>query len=184
MKTISILKTMSLSSLPAAVLLVSSIAALAGAPEESLCRDAEKTILQFKNSDSGLAGPFEKSAGFIVFPNVGRGGVIFGGEHGQGVVYEKGKPVGTATLTEVTFGLQLGGQALSEVIFFEDPEVLKRFKHSPCELSAEASAVAVREGAASKAQYQLGVLVFTRPKAGLMVQAAVGGQKFTCKPTE
>jgi lipid-binding SYLF domain-containing protein len=156
-----------------------ALPALAG---DDLRAEAQKAIKVLQSADSGLTNVFNQSAGFAVFPSVGKGGLIFGGEHGNGVVYEQGKPVGEATLTEINVGPQVGGQSFYEVIFFETPEALANFKQSKFEMSAEVSAVAAAEGASLNARYRNGVMVFTLPRTGLMVQAAIGGQKFKFKP--
>ena len=164
----------------AAILLVSVSALLARADDLNV--EAEKAIKVLQTADSGLTNCFSRAAGFAVFPSVGKGGLIFGGEHGNGIVYEKGKPIGEATLTEINVGPQVGGQSFYEVIFFETSEALANFKQGNFEMSAEVSAVAAAEGASLNAKYRDGVMVFTLPRSGLMVQAAIGGQKFKYKP--
>jgi len=149
---------------------------------DELSTEAEKAIKALQSADSGLTNSFSRAAGFAVFPSVGKAGLIFGAEHGNGVVYEKGKPIGEATLTEINVGPQVGGQSFYEVIFFETPEALSNFKESKFEISAEVSAVAASEGASLNAKYREGVMVFTLPRSGLMAQAAIGGQKFKYKP--
>jgi lipid-binding SYLF domain-containing protein len=161
-------------------LIVSGNKVLAGGDE--LSAEAEKAIKALQAADSALTNRFSRAAGFAVFPNVGKGGLIFGAEHGNGLVYEKGKPIGEATLTEINVGPQVGGQSFYEVIFFETAEALANFKESNFEISAEVSAVAAAEGASLNAKYRGGVMVFTLPRNGLMVQAAIGGQKFKYKP--
>jgi len=99
-------------------------------------------------------------------------------------VYEKGALIGTASLTQVTIGLALGGQSYAELIFFETPEAFDSFKKSELAFSAQVSAVAAAEGASSNAKYQLGVAVFTLTKGGLMYEASLGGQKFKFKPAK
>src|SRR5713226_5480752 len=149
-----------------------TLTALAG--DDDLGAEAQKAIKVLQSADSGLTNLFNGSAGFVVFPSVGKGGLIFGGEHGNGIVYEKGKPVGEATLTEINVGPQVGGQSFYEVIYFETTEALADFKQSNFEMSAEVSAVAAAEGAALNAKYRNGVVVFTLARTGLMVQAAIG----------
>lgn len=100
---------------------------------------------------------------------------------GNGVVYEKGKPIGTAKLTQVTAGFQAGGQSYREVIFFENAEALDRFKKDEVEFSAGVSAVVAREGAAANPKYRDGVMIFLQVKGGLMLEASLGGQKFNYK---
>lgn len=150
--------------------------------DEEVMADAEKAKETLMNTDHGLQEYFESSAGYVIFPNVGKGGFIIGGASGNGVVYEDGNAVGMADLKKINVGIQAGGQAVIEVIFFEDQESLQEFKDGDFEFSAEASAVVLDEGTAANAQYKEGVAVFAFPKAGLMADASVGGQKFSYTP--
>ena len=144
--------------------------------------DVDAAIEMFKQADAGLKDMFKKAAGYAIFPSVGKGGFIIGGAHGKGQVYEKGKLIGYASLTQVTVGAQIGGQELSEVIFFETKSALGKFKEGGFAMSAQISAVAAAEGASRTAKYVQGVLVFTKAKHGLMAEASVGGQKFKFEP--
>ena len=148
------------------------------AADTNLRDEAQQTITNFVKADSTLQKFLDQSAGYAVFENVGKGGLIVGGARGKGVVYEKNKLIGLATMTQASIGAQAGGQTFSEIIFFETPEALKDFKAGKFEMSAEVSAVAAAEGASKAAKYKNGVAVFTLPKKGLMVQASIGGQKF------
>ena len=154
------------------------------AAAEDLREEAQKAIGVLQNADSGLTNFFNGSPGFAIFPSVGKGGLFFGAEHGNGVLYEKGKPIGEATLTEFNVGPQVGGQSFYEVIFFETPDALAHFKQGNLEMSAETSAVYVTQGASLNAKYRNGVMVFTLTRGGLMVDASIGGQKFKYKPFE
>ncbi len=87
-----------------------------------------------------------------------------------------------ADLKKLNIGVQAGGQAVIEVIFFETEASLAKFKEGDFEFSAEASAVIADEGKSKNANYNDGVLVFALPKAGLMADASVGGQKFDFTP--
>ena len=84
-------------------------------------------------------------------------------------------------MTQVTIGFQLGGEAYSEIIFFEKPETMEGFKHGDFAFAAQVNAVALASGASANAAYRGGVLVFTATKGGLMYEASVGGQKFSYK---
>jgi lipid-binding SYLF domain-containing protein len=145
-------------------------------------KEVADTIQLFKKTDEGMAKFFDGAAGYALFPTVGKGAIGVGAAHGSGLVYEKGKLIGETSLTQVTLGLQLGGQSYSELIFFETAEALEAFKKGKFALSAQVSAVAAASGASANAKYQLGVAVFTLAKGGLMYEASVGGQKFKFKP--
>ncbi|MBS9464312.1 lipid-binding SYLF domain-containing protein [Flagellimonas sp. 389] len=146
---------------------------------EKLMTDAQEAKKALIEADSGLNTFFNNSAGYVIFPNVGKGGLIVGGASGNGVLYENGIAVGTAGLKKLNIGLQAGGQSIIEVIFFETEGDIKTFKEEDFSFAAEASAVAVKSGIAVNAKYKDGVAVFALPKAGLMANASVGGQKFS-----
>ena len=75
--------------------------------------------------------------------------------------------------------MALGGQAYRQIIFFERRAPLERFQQNQLSFSAQASAVAVTTGGAATAPYTNGVSVFSMTKAGLMAEAAIGGQRFS-----
>jgi len=133
-------------------------------------------------SDTGLKKFFDESAGYAVFPTVGKGAVGVGGAFGRGELYEAGLLEGYCTLTQASIGLALGGQAYTELIFFETQSTLDRFKTGNFAFAAQASAVALKSGASANAKYTDGVAVFTMGEAGLMYEASIGGQKFSYKP--
>ncbi len=138
-----------------------------------------QTIDRLKTADSGLEEFFDTARGYAVFPTVGKAAWIVGGAHGSGLVFERGQRIGHSTLTQLSVGVQFGGQAYSEVIFFADETMLADFKRGQFELGAQASAVAITLGASADADYDNGIAIFTLPKGGLLLDLSVGGQKFT-----
>ncbi|HTS85856.1 MAG TPA: YSC84-related protein [Usitatibacter sp.] len=170
-------------------------------PFESAWADEySDTVNLFKNA--GESGQFLGTAyGYAVFPTVGKAGVGVGGAHGKGRVYAQGKYIGDTTMNQLTVGLQLGGQAYSEMVFFEDERALKEFTSGNFEFGADASAIAITAAAGAKAstagssagasggkkdattvgKYRKGMATFTVAKGGLMYEASIGGQKFSYK---
>jgi len=141
--------------------------------------DAEVAIAAFKAADPSLEQLFQTAYAFAIYPCVGKGGFIFAGAYGRGIVYEQGKPVGRTKLTQVTVGPQIGGQAYSELLFFKHKAALDGFKGRNSELAAQASAVIDTDGVAAKASYDSsGVAVFIHVKGGAMLEVSVGGQGF------
>ena len=158
----------------------------------------EDTINIFRNA--GESGSFfSNSYGYAVFPTIGKGGIGIGGAYGKGRVYVGDKYVGGTSMTQLTLGLQLGGQAYSQIIFFEDKRAFDEFTGGNFEFGAQASAVAITAGASAGAstggssagasggknnattvgKYHKGMAVFTVAKGGLMYEASIGGQKFS-----
>ena len=146
---------------------------------------------------------FENAYGYAIFPTVGKGGIGIGGAYGKGQVYQGGKVTEIARLYKATIGFQLGGQAFSEIIFFQDKRAYDEFTSGNFEFDAAASAVAITAAAQAKVgtegvtagasagpatgiqadtNYRKGMAVFVHTKGGLMYEAAIGGQKFGFKP--
>ena len=162
------------------------IALIAAAHPALAQSDAEvqEVIKKFEDGDPGMQARFREAYGYAVFPSVGKAGFGIGGARGKGLVYEQRKLVGKSTLTQVTVGFQLGGQAFSEVIFFKDKTAFDDFTRGNFELGAQVSAVALTAGASRDLAYNKGVAIMTATKGGLMYEAAVGGQKFDYEKIE
>ena len=90
--------------------------------------------------------------------------------------------VGYCDLSQASIGLQLGGQAYTEIIAFEDKAALDKFKTGNLAFAAQATAVALKSGAGANAKYDDGVAVFTMGESGLMYEASIGGQSFSYQP--
>jgi lipid-binding SYLF domain-containing protein len=160
------------------------------------------TIAVFKKADA-VKPFFENCYGYAVFPTIGKGGIGIGGAYGTGQVYTQGVPTGTTKMFKGTIGFQLGGQAFSQMIFFEDKRAFDEFTGGEFEFDAGVSAVAITAGAQAKVgsggttagasagpatgaqaktSYHKGMAVFVHAKGGLMYEATVGGQKFSYTP--
>lgn len=145
-------------------------------------RKAKETMEAFQAKNEKFDAFFAGAYGYAVFPSVGKGGFGIGGAHGSGTAFEQGKPIGKAKITQLTIGLQFGGQAYKQIIFFETEADLRRFKQNKIEFAAQASAVAVKESASVDLAYNDGVAVFTMSNGGLMYEASLGGQQLLYKP--
>jgi lipid-binding SYLF domain-containing protein len=154
----------------------------AGSNDPQLVSEARQTVSLYKKADPSLDAFFSRSIGYVVFPGIGKGGLGIGGAHGTGVLFENGAPVGKVTMNQVTIGAQAGGQEFSQIIFYEVPGPLNELKGGHASFSAGVSAVALSSGAAANARFKNGVAVFTATKGGLMLEASVGGQKFSYDP--
>lgn len=161
----------------------------------------DDTIAIFKSA--GQSGSFfDKSYGYAVFPTVGKGGLGVGAAHGSGRVYAQDEHVGNATMNQLSIGLQAGGQAFSQIIFFQDQRALDEFTSGNFEFGANVQAVAItaaagasagtggssagasggKKDAATVGQFHKGMAIFTVAKGGLMYEASIAGQKFKYKP--
>ena len=161
------------------------------------------TIKVFQNA--GESGSFfGDSYGYAVFPTIGKGGIGIGGAYGKGRVYAGGAWKGDTSMSQLSVGFQFGGQAYSQIVFFEDKRAYDEFTSGNFEFSADASAVAITAGASASAgstgsaagasagkkdattvgAYHKGMAMFTVAKGGLMYEAVLAGQKFSYKPRQ
>jgi lipid-binding SYLF domain-containing protein len=143
---------------------------------------------------------FKNCYGYALFPTIGKAGLVVGGAHGEGRVYKGGKHVGDSTVTQLSVGFQLGGQAYSQIVFLQDKRAYDEFTSGEFEFGAGVGAVAITAAANANATtagntagasggsknadtvsggYHKGMAVFTVAKGGLMYEASISGQKFT-----
>ncbi len=157
-----------------------------------------ETIAVFRKAGQS-AKFFDSAYGYAVFPTIGKGGMVVGAAHGKGRVYKGGMHVGDTSMTQMTIGAQLGGQAFQQIIFFQDSRAFDLFTTGKFQFGAQATAVAITAGASAQATtsgtgagasgtqshavssggYQNGMAVFTVAKGGLMYEATIGGQQFS-----
>jgi len=166
------------------MLLGTFVQAQVGGWNPEMEKDAKEALESMIESNAKLQIFKDKAYGYAVFPKVTKAGVGIGGAAGRGLVYKGGEILGSSKLKQGSIGLQLGGQQYSEVIFFEDQEAFDNFRNGNLKFDAQASAVALKEGASIDAAYNGGVAVFTKTKGGLMYEASIGGQHFTFDPIQ
>lgn len=161
-----------------------------------------KTLSLFQQSPV-VSKFFANSYGYAVFPIIGKAGFVVGASHGKGMLYKGGIPSAKVLITKVSLGFQLGGQAFSEIIFFQDKRAYDEFIDTGFEFDADLSAVVITAGVQAsagsdgatasasagpatgvqaEARYFKGMVVFVHTKGGLMYEASVGGQKFKVTP--
>ena len=139
------------------------------------------TIEDFK-AVSELNMYFNEAYGFAVFPSIKKAGFGIGGARGKGQVFANEQLIGDSTVTQINLGINLGVQSYQEIIFFRNEVDLDRFTSGNFELGAQASAVAINTGVAAEVEYSNGVAIFTKAIGGLMLEASIGGQKFSFSP--
>ena len=163
----------------------------------------ELALQEFR--DAGAGSYIDASYGYAVFPSIGKAGLIVGGAHGKGAVYREGTVIGNSTMTQVSLGLQFGGQVYKQIIFFEDARSMREFTSGEFEFNGQAAAVALNSGASAaistggggrvsvtaangesaevdSAGFVDGMAVFTLSQGGFMVEVSIGGQKFSYDP--
>jgi lipid-binding SYLF domain-containing protein len=179
---------------------VASVAVCAPAAAQRV-KDFSEAIDRFRQNEV-IQPYFDSAYGYAVWDTIAKGGLGIGAATGRGQVYRNGRVTGFSRIVDISFGLQAGGQAYSQIIFFENEDAYDRFTSGKFQFDAQASAVAVTANAQASAGteggqasagaggpgtaratgYHNGMQVFTMAKGGLMYEAAISGQKYNFTP--
>jgi lipid-binding SYLF domain-containing protein len=167
-----------------------------GAAAHAAATKAECEAAVGKFKELGDVGQkMSEAYGWAVLPTIGKGGVGIGGAGGTGCVFAQGVHTGNVKMGQVTIGFQLGGQAYSQMVLFQNEDTWREFTSGNFEFGADATAVALTYGAAAGADTQgasasagdtkavgswkRGMAIYTLAKGGLMYEASIGGQKYS-----
>jgi lipid-binding SYLF domain-containing protein len=153
------------------------------ASRAELDREATQALksLYAKNSVAKLLGKNAKAV--LVFPNIIKAGFLFGGQMGEGVLLENGKPAGYYNTVAASYGLQAGAQVYGYALFFMNNEALSYLDSSGgWEVGVGPSIVVVDEGAGksiTSTTITQDVYAFIFNQKGLMGGVGVQGSKIS-----
>jgi lipid-binding SYLF domain-containing protein len=169
--------------------------ATAGASLTSACAGGTKSHARFKidaNVDAALRQmeaeiPFTSSlvnraAGMLVMPKITKGSFIFGGAYGEGSLMVGNAPVDYYNTVAGSWGLQIGGQQISQVLFFMDENALQNFRSkSGWTLGADLEYTIIDKADAAGLDTNTisdGVYSVIFGQAGLLVGVSLEGSKY------
>ena len=148
-----------------------------------LDQDAQAALQALYAGSPGAKALGDKARGILVFPSVTKAGFIVGGQGGDGVLFEKGKPVAHYNTAAASVGLQAGVQTYGYALFFMTAEDLGYLKSSSgWSLGTGPNIVIADAGAAKDASTltaKKGVYAFIFDQKGLMAGLGLVGQKIT-----
>jgi len=150
---------------------------------QTIHAEATGALARLQEKHPGLKEQLAKSHGYAVFPSIGRASAALGIAHGKGEVYERGQPIGFATVSQITIGVQLGGQTYSELLFFDQKPALDTFKRGKVAFAGNASAVLVK-AAASGTTNPSTITAHAYSQGGMLIELSLGGQKFSFIPPD
>lgn len=143
---------------------------------------AELTVRTMTSRDPSLRQVLDSAAGYVVFPEIGKGGLVVGAAHGRGILYENGRSSGFVELRQASIGAQAGAQTFAELIVFTDPADVQEVKSGTYDLGGSASAVVLSAGVAAATDFSDGVAVFVLPRGGVMAELSITGQQLRYSP--
>lgn len=125
----------------------------------------------------------DKSVGMLVMPLVTEAGFGFGGSYGRGALRVNGVTVDYYQATQGSFGLQIGAQQYSHILYFMTEEALAEFRSSPgWAAGADLEYTVNNRGDVISAETTTvldPVIAVVFNQAGLLAGATVEGTKYT-----
>jgi len=107
-----------------------SLPAAYAASKVEIDAKVKATIADFYKQVKSGKELVKKSEGMLVFPEVYKGGIVLGGEYGEGALLIRGKTADYYSTAAASVGFQLGAQVKSQVILFMTKQALKQFRNS------------------------------------------------------
>ena len=147
---------------------------------EQNSREALELLLK---SSAGAKALSTNAEGILVFPKIVKGGLILGGQYGEGALFKNDAVSGYYSTAAASFGLQAGIQTFGYAVFFLDEASLTYLDNSDgWEIGTTPNAVVVDSGASaalSTTTEQEGIYVFFFDQKGLMAGLTIEGTKIT-----
>ena len=146
-------------------------------------RDAELVLQTLFEIDPDTISIYKNASGTLIIPRITKAGFVLGGAYGEGVLRINEAPIDYYSLASASYGLQIGAQQYSNIIFFMTEEALQKFRvKDGWELGADAEVVFRDKG------YSLGISSKTISKPvyavvfdqkGLLAGTSLVGAKFS-----
>ena len=157
--------------------------AQAATSQDELIRDAREALATLRKINP-TADVIAKSAkGVLVFPNIVKAGLVFGGSYGEGVLFVDGKVRGFYNSISASWGLQIGAQSYGYALFLMSDSALKYLEESQgWELGTGPTIAVVDEGLAknlSSTTLRDDAYAFIFDQQGLMGGINIEGTKVT-----
>ena len=167
-----------------AALIAAASAPLVGAADrQKLDRSAAEALKNLTASDPAAQLLARQAKAVLVFPNIVKAGFLFGGQMGDGVLMQNGRPVGYYNSVAASYGLQAGVQVFGYALFFMNDAALAYLDQSDgWELGVGPSVVVVEQGmgkALTSTTLTQDVYAFIFDQKGLMAGLGLQGSKIT-----
>ena len=158
---------------------ISSYAATANEIDASVNASLDRFIKQVRGAQEFL----DAAKGVLIIPKVIEGGLVVGGEYGEGALRIKGKTVGYYNIISGSLGYQIGAQEKDIILVFMNEKALNKFRNSQnWKAGVDAKVTLVKIGAdesLNTMKFKQPVVGFVFGQKGLMAGATIEGSKFT-----
>ncbi|GAB4357816.1 MAG: lipoprotein [Kiloniellaceae bacterium] len=146
-------------------------------------QNAREALALLKQNSEGARRLAGDAAGILVFPKIVKGGLIIGGQYGEGALFQNDAVKQYYSTAAASFGLQAGLQTFGYAVFFLDDKALTYLDNSDgWEIGTAPNVVVVDEGAGASlttTSAKENIYVFFFDQKGLMAGLTIEGTKIT-----
>lgn len=172
---------LTVSSLIAAPMFYAERTEAAAATAEELNTDAHNALDRLYKMNGTAAVIGKKAKAVLVFPDIVKAGLIFGGAYGEGVLLKGGAATDYYNSISGSWGLQAGAQSYGYAVFLMNDKALNYLNRSDgWEIGVGPTVVLVDEGVAknlSSTTLQDDAYAFIFNQQGLMAGISIEGTK-------
>ncbi|RUM75004.1 MAG: hypothetical protein DSZ10_00660 [Sulfurovum sp.] len=151
-------------------------------PADVIDTKADAAVKVFEHEVSGGKEFLSKVAGYLVFPEVIKGGFVVGGEYGEGALRTQDKTKAYYRMISGSIGLQAGMQKRSYIIAFMSKSSLENFLRSDgWEVGVDGSIAVIDQGIGkdiNSMSFEKPIVAFVYDTKGLMGNLTLEGTKF------
>jgi lipid-binding SYLF domain-containing protein len=167
----------------AGIVPVSSQSAEASSSAQEIDRDSREALKRLEAQGGKTQELVQKAIAILMFPNIIKGGLIIGGQYGDGALIQQGKTIGYYNIAAASFGLQAGGQSFSYALLFQKQSALDYLQKSDgWSIGSGPSVVVIDQGAAASltsTTVTQDVVAIPFGQKGLMAGLGLEGSKIT-----
>ncbi len=157
--------------------------AAAASTAAELDRDASQALQALYKTNPLAQDISRKAKAVLVFPNIVKAGLVFGGAYGEGALIKGNAVAGYYNSVSASWGLQAGAQSFGYALFLMNDKALEYLdKSEGWELGVGPTVVAVNEGVAknlSTSTLKDDAYAFIFDQQGLMASLSIEGTKVT-----
>ena len=153
------------------------------ATAEDLNRDSLQALNNLYATNATAKSIGRQARAILIFPNIVKAGLVFGGAYGEGVLRKNGHVVSYYNSVTGSWGLQAGAQSYGYVVFLMTKKAVDYLdKSSGWEIGVGPTVVVVDEGAAknlSSTTLKDDAYAFIFNQQGLMAGVSIEGSKIS-----
>lgn len=146
-------------------------------------KDSRAALALLRENSAPADRIADEAAAILVFPKILKGGLIIGGQYGEGALFKNDDVAQYYSTAAASFGLQAGLTTFGYAVFFMDDASLSYLDNSDgWEIGTAPNVVVIEKGAAASLTTTSGrkdIYVFFFDQKGLMAGLTIEGTKIT-----